>query len=176
MKVDFCCQVSQCMILYPCMYIYTDNEYDGIGGVSMVSIMSAAHYLVHLSYGEKRRSLTSLKLQKLLYLAQGWSYVWDNRPLFQAEFEAWQYGPVNAEVYNYFKKYGRDEIPEREGFEEYLDKDSRETLEAVWDKYCSYSAFELVELTHRQEPWKNAYRRRGTIKNSDIKLYFQSTY
>ena len=142
----------------------------------MINIMDAAHYLVYLSYGEQRRSLTSLKLQKLLYLAQGWSYVWDNRPLFHDEFEAWQYGPVNAEVYNYFKRFGRNEIPEYEGLNSRMDKDSRETLDAVWDKYCSYSAFELVELTHRQEPWKNAYNRRGTIKNSDIKLYFQSTY
>lgn len=142
----------------------------------MIDIMDAARYLIYLSYSVQRRSLTSLKLQKLLYLAQGWSYVWDNQPLFQDEFEAWQYGPVNAEVYNYFKKYGRDEIPEDEGSGCYFDKDSRETLEAVWDKYCSHSAFELVELTHRQEPWQRAYRRRETIKNSDIKSYFQSIY
>lgn len=164
------------MLSYHCVYIYTDNEYNKIGGVSMIKIMDAAHYLVYLSYSKKRRSLTSLKLQKLLYLAQGWSYVWDNRPLFKAEFEAWQYGPVNVEVYNYFKIYGRNEIPEHEGYGCYLDKDSRETLNAIWEKYCSYSAFELVELTHSQEPWKNAYHRSGTIKNSDIKKFFQSTY
>lgn len=165
------------MIKCVCVYIYTDNEYNRIGGViSMINIMDAAHYLIYLSYGARSRSLTSLKLQKLLYLAQGWSYVWDNRPLFQDEFEAWQYGPVNAEVYSYFKKYGRNEIPEQEGYEGYLDKDSRETLDAIWEKYCSYSAFELVELTHKQEPWRNAYPGRATIKNSDIKFYFQSTY
>ena len=164
------------MILYICVYIYADNEYYRIGGVSMIDIMDAARYLIYLSYSVQRRSLTSLKLQKLLYLAQGWSYVWDNQPLFLDEFEAWQYGPINAEVYNYFRKYGRDELPEHEGSDFYLDKDSRETLEAVWDKYCSYSAFELVDLTHRQEPWQKAYYRRGTIKNSDIKFYFQSTY
>lgn len=164
------------MISYICVYIYTDNENNKIGGVSMIKIMDAAHYLVYLSYGWKRRSLTSLKLQKLLYLAQGWSYVWDNRPLFQDEFEAWQYGPVNAEVYSYFKKYGRNEIPEHEGSDRFLDKDSRETLDAIWEKYCSFSAFELVELTHMQEPWANAYYENRTIKNSDIKFYFQSTY
>ena len=54
--------------------------------------------------------------------------------------------------------------------------DSKETLDAIWEKYCSHSAFELVEITHKQEPWKLAYLRRGTIKNSDIKKYFQSTY
>ena len=143
----------------------------------MIDIMDAAHYLVYLSYHEKRGSLTPLKLQKLLYLAQGWSYVWDNKPLFQSEFEAWQYGPVNVEIYNYFKSYGRAEIPEHEGWVcQFGDMDSKETLDAIWEKYCSHSAFELVEITHKQEPWKLAYLRRGTIKNSDIKKYFQSTY
>ena len=80
-----------------------------------MNIMDAAHYLVYLSYHDKRNSLTPLKLQKLLYLAQGWSYVWDNRPLFLDEFEAWQYGPVNLEVYDYFKRYRRSEIPAFEG-------------------------------------------------------------
>lgn len=154
-----------------------ENEYDKMGGVSMIDIMDAAHYLVYLSYHEKRGSLTPLKLQKLLYLAQGWSYVWDNKPLFQSEFEAWQYGPVNVDIYDYFKSYGRAEIPEHEGWVcQFGDMDSKETLDAIWEKYCSHSAFELVEITHKQEPWKLAYLRRGTIKNSDIKKYFQSTY
>lgn len=173
---SWCCQINFGMILYVCMYIYICNKYNRIGGVSMINVMDAAHYLIYLSYNEQRRSLTSLKLQKLLYLAQGWSYVWDRHPLFRDEFEAWQYGPVNVEVYSYFKRYGRKEIPEYEGYDCSLDKDSRETLDAIWEKYCSYSAFELVELTHRQEPWKNAYHKSGIIRNSDIKFYFQSTY
>lgn len=57
----------------------------------MVDILDAARYLVFLSYGRKRYSLTPLKLQKLLYLAQGWSFVWDDKAAFAEEFEAWQY-------------------------------------------------------------------------------------
>ena len=64
----------------------------------MVDILDAARYLIFLSYGEKKYSLTPLKLQKLLYLAQGWSYVWDNRPVFSDDFCAWQYGPVSVRM------------------------------------------------------------------------------
>ena len=143
----------------------------------MMDIMEAARYLIYLSYHVNVKSLTPLKLQKVLYLAQGWSYVWDDCPLFPDEFEAWQYGPVNVEVYNYFRDYGREEIPECEGNDgELLDSDLRETLDFVWDKYCSYSAFELVKLTHKQEPWINAYNNNETIKNSDIKRFFQAMY
>lgn len=143
----------------------------------MIDIMDASRYLVFLSYHKLQGSLTPLKLQKLLYLAQGWSYVWDNRPLFQNEFEAWQYGPVNVEVYEYYKRYGRAEIPVSEGrFIPRMDDDARETLDAVWERYCSSSAFELVELTHTQKPWIKAYSDNVGIKNSEIKSYFQSTY
>ncbi len=143
----------------------------------MMDIMDAARYIVYVSYYVRRGSLTPLKLQKLLYLSQGWSYVWDDCPLFQAEFEAWQYGPVNVEVYNYFKVYGRTEIPEVEGRLCRFDcNNSKDTLDAVWDRYSHYSAFELVELTHMQEPWRIAYDKNETIRNSDIKAYFQSVY
>ena len=142
----------------------------------MISIIQAARYLVYLSYEKKRSSLTPLKLQKLLYLAQGWSFVWDDKPLFEEEFEAWQYGPVNTEVYLEFRKYGRSEIPEYEGNSCLEDSDAKETLNAIWRDYSSYSAFELVDLTHSQLPWKNADYFHQVIHTEDIKAYFQSTY
>lgn len=142
----------------------------------MASIMDVARYLVYLSYNMNKSSLTPLKLQKLLYLAQGWSYVWDGVPLFNSKFEAWQYGPVNTEVYNCFKKYGRDEILEEEGISNISDNDAKETIEAIWSSYGSKGAFDLVELTHNQTPWKEAYEDGLYIENESIKQYFQSTY
>ena len=141
----------------------------------MVDILDAARYLIFLSYGEKKYSLTPLKLQKLLYLAQGWSYVWDNRPVFSDDFCAWQYGPVNERVYETFKKYGRFEIPELEGSDRIVDKNVRETLEAIWLEYGRYTAYDLVELTHSQSPWKFAYSNGSRITNTSIRRYFQST-
>ena len=64
----------------------------------ILKIRDAAKYLISLSYGDECYSLTPLKLQKILYYAQGWSYVWDGVPLFEEEFEAWQYGPVNRQI------------------------------------------------------------------------------
>lgn len=142
-----------------------------------MNIIDAAAYLVYLSYNQKKCSLTPLKLQKLLYLSQGWSYVWDKRALFSEEFEAWQYGPVNTKVYNLYREYGRFEIPESEGSCcKRMSTDEKETLEAVWESYAGYSAFELVELTHEQKPWREAYKNNEYIKNNDIKKFFQSTY
>ena len=142
----------------------------------MVSILDAARYLIFLSYGRKCYSLTPLKLQKLLYLTQGWSYVWDNKAAFQEEFEAWQYGPVNEKVYETFKKYGRSEIPMDEGLCCLNDSDVEETLIAVWNEFGKRTAYDLVELTHQQKPWEDAYLSGTKITNISIKNYFQSTF
>ena len=142
----------------------------------MIPIMQAARYLIYLSYEKKKNLLTPLKLQKLLYLAQGWSFVWDDKPLFDAEFEAWQYGPVNTDVYMHFRKYGRGEIPAHEGSSIVEDQDAKDTLNAIWRDYAGFSAFQLVNLTHSQTPWKKADYLHQVISTEDIKSYFQSTY
>lgn len=142
----------------------------------MVDILDAARYLIFLSYGRRKYSLTPLKLQKLLYLTQGWSYVWDRVPAFADDFCAWQYGPVNERIYETFKRYGRSEIPEKEGLDVIADESVRETLEAIWLEYGKSTAYDLVELTHAQTPWKDAYSKGLRITNSSIQTYFQSTF
>ena len=62
-------------------------------GRTAMTIMDVARYLIYLSYHDGNNySLTPLKLQKVLYYVQGWSYLWDNKPMFAEVFEAWQYG------------------------------------------------------------------------------------
>lgn len=48
--------------------------------------------------GEK---LTNLKLQKLLYYQQGFHLAVFGIPLFNEDVEAWMYGPVVPDVYNF---------------------------------------------------------------------------
>lgn len=146
------------------------------GNTGMVDVLEAARYLVYLSYQEDRHSLTPLKLQKILYLAQGWSFVWDNKALFPEDFCAWEYGPANEKVYETFKKYGRSEIPAAEGITDVADKDARDTLEAVWGEYGKRTAYELVNLTCSQAPWENAHANNTRIRNACICTYFRSTF
>ena len=142
----------------------------------MIDILDAARYLILLSYGKKQYSLTQLKLQKLLYLAQGWSYVWDDKPLFDDDFVAWGYGPVNEKVCEEFKKYGRTEIPKEEGKDTIDDIDAKETLEAIWIEFGKKSAYDLIELTRKQSPWIDACSNATNITNNSIRQYFTATY
>ena len=45
-----------------------------------------------------------LKLQKLLYFAQGFSYAFYDKELFNDDFEAWVHGPVIPSIYHEYKK------------------------------------------------------------------------
>ena len=95
------------------------------------------------------------KLHKLLYYAQSWSLVWDERPLFRARIEAWANGPVVPAVYRLHRgKYSVKTWPW--GDASRLDQDAIETAEAVIEFYGPKSSTWLSSLTHREDPWKDA--------------------
>lgn len=93
-----------------------------------------------------------LKLQKLLYLSQGYSYAFYDRPLFNDELEGWVHGPVVRNVYNIFKEYQYNSIDINFEIED-LDKEAEEVLNYVIDKFSKYDSKYLEELSHKQEPW-----------------------
>ena len=44
-----------------------------------------------------------MKLQKLVYYCQAWSLAWDDKPLFDEDFEAWANHPVCPELFKHHK-------------------------------------------------------------------------
>lgn len=93
-----------------------------------------------------------LKLQKLLYLAQGYSYAFHDRPMFNDELEGWVHGPVVREVYNMFRSYQFNCIDINFEISE-LDKETVDVLNYVIDNFSKYDAKYLEELSHKQDPW-----------------------
>ena len=51
-----------------------------------------------------------MQLQKLTYLAHGWSLGGGRGPLIEEMFEAWAFGPVVRKLYDSLKKYGSGNI------------------------------------------------------------------
>lgn len=101
--------------------------------------------------------ITNMKLQKLLYYAQGWYLATENKPLFKEDFKKWQYGPVCVEVYEQFKYFGGTPITSyATGVKSTLDDYTAEFIKLIWDIYKKYSAIELSNLSHIEDPWKNA--------------------
>ena len=108
---------------------------------------------------EHLEKTTTMKLQKLLYYCQGWHLAWDGVPLFEEQIEAWANGPVVRDVYKLHRKqFTLDRPWPRGGNPQGLDKDERETVEAVLNIYGGWSALQLTRSTHREPPWRNARR------------------
>lgn len=103
--------------------------------------------------------ITNLRMQKLLYYAQAWHLVYFRNALFNETIEAWELGPVVPEAYREFKKFGYTSIKYREDGEEQKPFSSKqlEYLKSCYDTFMKFSAHELVNMTHNESPWANAY-------------------
>ncbi len=104
---------------------------------------------------ERGGEMTAMKLQKLVYYCQAWSLVWDERPMFDERIEAWVSGPVVPALYE--RHRGQFRVSKwRWGDSARLDKDARETADAVLKYYAGQTAQWLSDLTHAEDPWGNA--------------------
>ncbi len=131
---------------------------------------------------QKLGPMSAMKLQKLVYYCQAWSLVWDERPLFGENIEAWANGPVVRELYN---THRGDFMVRREGYEalinahpEHLDRDACETIDQVLTFYGDKDAQWLSELTHKERPWREArgFLSDGQFCNAVISLASMEEY
>ncbi|MHC9544600.1 MAG: type II TA system antitoxin MqsA family protein [Vulcanimicrobiota bacterium] len=99
--------------------------------------------------------ITHLKLQKLLYYTQAWFLAFYKRSLFHEEFLAWEYGPVERSTYDRFKHYQRTSITE-DIEPSTLPGYIKRHIYNVMQVYAIYTAFRLAQLTHDEDPWKDA--------------------
>lgn len=106
-------------------------------------------------------SVSNLKLQKLLYYAQGHYLGRYGRPLFDDAIEAWAHGPVVPSVYHELKIFGNGAIEVDQVVGENFDwddfKDVEQHLMRVWNTYGEYEAWALRNRTHREAPWKTTF-------------------
>jgi uncharacterized phage-associated protein len=110
---------------------------------------------------EKMEPMTTMKLQKLVYYSQAWSLVWDEKPLFEENIEAWANGPVVRELFDYHRGwYEISSMPI--GNSRLLNQEQHDTVDAVLEYYGDKSSQWLIELTHMEDPWVQA--RKGLDK------------
>lgn len=103
----------------------------------------------------KQGEMTAMKLQKLVYYAQAWSLVWDEKPLFSNRIEAWVNGPVIPDLYKVHK--GQFKVASwPKGQPDVLTQRQRETVEAVLKHYGDKTSQWLSDLTHAEAPWREA--------------------
>ena len=150
------------------------------------SALAIANYFISKGTIEDEE-IDHLKLQKLVYLAHGWSLAVFEEPLIDEPIEAWRYGPVVQSLYQSFKRYGNDEIVEN-GIDyrggrlsvptiDKHDDATRQLLERVWSIYKPYSGIQLSNLTHEpgtpwDKTWQTSHSGRAPIPDSVIAQHF----
>jgi len=154
---------------------------------------AVANYFLDLARQEGR-TLDPMGVQKLVYFAHGWHLALLGTPLVKQPVEAWDYGPVIADLYQGFRSFGREPIQTLAVRFEYNPEshesclvipqidDTPETertralLNKVWDSYKALTSIQLSNLTHVPgSPWTIARKEKlRDIDNSTIAEYFKS--
>lgn len=121
----------------------------------MMPACEIAKYFVSLVDEEAGDSISNLKLQKLLYYAQGFGLAISGEPLFPEKIKAWLHGPVVPQVYHEYKECGASPIPVQSVDLGRYPDEARELLDEVYAVYGQFSASKLRDMTHQEAPWKN---------------------
>lgn len=143
--------------------------------------------LLTISYiFEQMQEVTPLALQKILYFIQGIYMVMFDKPLYKEDCMAWVHGPVYEEVYDLFKDFKFNPIEDnrfailKERFAE-LDNQEKMVIDLVINTFGKYSGKVLENITHNEDPWKDARSdyeplqpSREIISKEEIKKYFSN--
>ena len=135
----------------------------------MYAINDIADYVIlSVKSEDANSSLINLKLQKLLYYIQAWSYGINKTPIFDGEFQAWIHGPVNKTIYDRFNptKYLYSEIALNDVINNNvsLNADDAEFVDFILENYLKYSGAELEKLSHSERPWMET---RGSLNPNE---------
>jgi uncharacterized phage-associated protein len=115
--------------------------------------------------------ITNMKLQKLLYYAQGTFLALTDEPLFQDDIRKWKFGSVVPSIWRKYKSFDDQPITEECTAPEVTETESF-LLHKVCEPFAVHSAWQLSEMTHQERSWKIA-QSQSVIKNDTIKDYFK---
>lgn len=140
----------------------------------------AANVIINCALKDER-ALTHMQIQKLVYIAHGWSLRRSDKRLTLDDPEAWKHGPIYRLLWdrlNYAGQYpiGRTIpksylLPHTGARKNELEDREYAQLESVYIDYGSITGPQLSLLTHDgNTPWRQIYRN-GKGKNEPIPDY-----
>ena len=141
--------------------------------------LNIACYFVNRSLSEIE-PISNMKLQKMVYIANGIYLAYKGKGLIRENIEAWTYGPVVEPVYHFFKSFGNGDIlrriPDCELFHRsQFNEDEISALDFTWDFCKKWDAIRLSNWSHTEgSPWYRAKRENlSSIPNKYIEDYFK---
>lgn len=132
--------------------------------MAVTTLTSVADFLLCFAQ-EHGDVMTPLKLQKMVFYADAWYMALnEGAELVSDRFEAWVHGPVARDLYARFADYKWQPIIEAVECPT-LPDNVVEHLEEIYQVFGGFSAYELEQMTHQEEPWLQA---RGNIPDNAI--------
>ena len=121
---------------------------------------------------EQCGTITTFKLHKLLYYAQGWALAWDGAKLFDAKIKAYDNGPCVSTLFHEHR--GQRHVSRwPQGDSARLAPEEVDTIRAVLEMYGRKTPAELVDMTHAEPPWLAARAaERDEITIESMRAYF----
>lgn len=142
----------------------------------MLNCFEVADYLLAQINEEEGDLISNLKLQKLMYYAQGAHLALHETPLFPERIMAWQHGPVAPELYQRYKAFGAGALPKPEVDFSIYDAETRSVLDEVYAVFGQFSAWKLANMTHEEEPWREAAKTNGEISHESLQNFFKTQF
>lgn len=146
------------------------------GRKTMADIHDVAKCFLYLDdTNEGGDGITNMKLQKLVYYAQGFYGAIFNEPLFDNEVVAWTHGPVVPELYHQYKSHGRNSVPYHNNFlTDSITEQEFELIKEVYGVFGQFSAWKLRDMTHEEKPWLDHEKQAAVIPFPEIESYFKT--
>ncbi|WP_230656882.1 Panacea domain-containing protein [Psychrobacter sp. I-STPA10] len=114
---------------------------------------------------EEHRELTNMQLQKLVYIANGFSLALLGKPLYYEDTFAWTYGPLIKPLYKSLMNYGSGYVTDyisTNPLDDSVDELEEDVINYVWTKYGGLTAFQLSRMTHQANtPWSITWDRQN---------------
>ena len=128
----------------------------------MCDALKAAEYLLNAAH-ENETPINNSMLQKILYIAQGYSLALNDRPLFPEDFIAWKCGPIIPVVYFTYNGHLTEALPPpsanpniKPSEKDILDLVHEEWIKSGYDSLRE-KRVELSTFTRGSEPWLCTY-------------------
>jgi uncharacterized phage-associated protein len=139
----------------------------------MPSAKQVAEFFLSVTDPDLGDLISNLKLQKLVYYAQGFHLAMYEQTFFDEPILAWEHGPVVESLYHEYRGYGSNRIPPPENFNiDIFTEQQRELLNEVYEVYGQFSAWKLRNMTHSERPWIETPRNTPISENL-MREYFK---
>lgn len=131
----------------------------------MMGILQVASYLYKRYMDDFGVRIDEMKLHKLLYFTQRECLIQKGEPMFDAQFEAWKYGPVMVQIRLHYKNDSLPELMDKEQVVQY-----EPVFDMVFKTYAPQKSWSLSTLTHGEFSWKHAREGIDEQDSSEVEM------